>query len=56
MNVGEMLSEIEELRQKLESLVAAKGTTDHEVLVFSKMLDAVLNQYYRWLLNQEAGE
>jgi len=45
-DINEVLKQIEQLRRSLEEIVKEKGTRDPEVVIASKMLDAVLNEYY----------
>lgn len=52
--INKTLKLMEEFRQELNNLVAEKGTfNDSEVIIASKMLDAVLNEYERLLKEKE---
>lgn len=52
--INRTLKLMEEFRRELNDLVAEKGTfNDSEVIIASKMLDAVLNEYERLLRQKE---
>jgi len=45
--VDKIITEIEELRQKLHSLAEDKGFQDREIIRISKSMDDLLNEYER---------
>lgn len=51
-----LLQQIERLRQDLHALIADKSLTDPEVVSASQMLDAVLNEYERFLSKRNKSE
>jgi hypothetical protein len=52
----EMMKELEELRANLHKITEGKTLTDPEVVVASQMLDAVLNEYYKFLKSKVNGD
>lgn len=50
----EILNEIEELRENLHKLIEKNSEEfGHEIMSTSRMLDAVLNEYYKFLKEKE---
>lgn len=49
MSLEKIMKQIEELRAEMMLLAKDRELTDPEVVAASKMLDAVLNEYYRLL-------
>ncbi len=51
--IEDILNRVYELRKKLDNLVVKKGTADSEVLAASRMLNAVLDEYYKYMKKRE---
>lgn len=47
--VDSILRQIESFRKELESIINAKGIEDPDVMAGSRMMDAMLNEYYKLL-------